>query len=191
MGELLKEMIEKHLDIPCLFFYEGSSKKTREEMVDLFQNDPNYRFMVLSIKAAGVGLNLTAANHVVHYDLWWNPAVENQATDRAFSIGQRKDVTVYRLITLGTFEEKINSILEAKKELAELTVSEGEQWLTKMSTGDLKELIELSEGFNMKDNRSEGESIQQSRNWTKIAYWLVIGTLAYNLVEAVVAQPAN
>jgi len=146
MGELLKEMIEKHLEIPCLFFYGGSSKKAREEMVDLFQNDPNYRFMVLSIKAGGVGLNLTAANHVIHYDLWWNPAVENQATDRAFRIGQRKDVTVYRFITRGTFEEKINAMLEAKKELAELTVSDGEQWLTKMSTGDLKELIELSEG---------------------------------------------
>ncbi|MFP4268234.1 MAG: SNF2-related protein, partial [Spirochaetaceae bacterium] len=144
MGEILKEMIEKHLEVPCLFFHGGSSKKAREEMVDLFQNDPNYRFMVLSIKAGGVGLNLTAANHVIHYDLWWNPAVENQATDRAFRIGQRKDVTVYRLITRGTFEEKINGILEAKKELADLTVSDGEQWLTKMSTGDLKELIELS-----------------------------------------------
>ena len=145
MGELLEEMIERHLELPTLFFHGGSSKKAREEMVDLFQNDPDHRFMVLSIKAGGVGLNLTAANHVIHYDLWWNPAVENQATDRAFRIGQRKDVTVYRLITRGTFEEKINSMLEAKSELAELTVSEGEQWLTEMSTGDLKELIELSE----------------------------------------------
>jgi SNF2 family DNA or RNA helicase len=146
MGELLKEIIESSLELPCLFFHGGSSKKAREEMVDLFQNDPDRRFMVLSIKAGGVGLNLTAANHVIHYDLWWNPAVENQATDRAFRIGQRKDVTVYRFITRGTFEEKINSMLEAKKELADLTVSEGEQRLTKMSTGDLKELIELSEG---------------------------------------------
>jgi len=145
MGELLKEIIENTLEIPCLFFHGGSSKKAREEMVDQFQNDPDIRFMLLSIKAGGVGLNLTAANHVIHYDLWWNPAVENQATDRAFRIGQRKDVTVYRFITRGTFEEKINSMLEAKGELAGLTVSQGEKWLTQMNAGDLKELIKLSE----------------------------------------------
>jgi SNF2 family DNA or RNA helicase len=113
-------------------------------MIDTFQNDPEHKFMVLSIKAGGVGLNLTAANHVVHYYLWWNPAVENQATDRAFRIGQRKDVNVYRFVTRGTFEEKINAMLEAKKELANLIVTQGEQWLTKLSTEDLKELIELS-----------------------------------------------
>ena len=80
--------------------------------------------MIISLKAGGVGLNLTAANHVIHYDLWWNPAVENQATDRAFRIGQRKDVNVHRFITKGTFEEKINAMLEEKQELADLTVAQ-------------------------------------------------------------------
>jgi len=145
MGKLLKKIIEQQLHTPCLFFYGGSSRKVREALVDTFQNSHDHPFMVLSIKAGGVGLNLTAANHVVHYDLWWNPAVENQATDRAFRIGQRKDVTVYRLITRGTFEEKINAMLEAKEELSNLTVSQGEQWLTKMDTAQLKELIQLSE----------------------------------------------
>ncbi len=144
MGELLREMVETRLETPCLFLYGGTTRKGRDRMIDTFQNDPENPYMILSIKAGGVGLNLTAANHVIHYDLWWNPAVENQATDRAFRIGQRKDVTVYRFITRGTFEEKINAMLESKQELADLTVAQGEQWLTKMSNGELKELIELS-----------------------------------------------
>jgi len=144
MGEILKEMIEARFDLPCLFLYGGSSRTDRDRMIDLFQHNEEHRYMVLSIKAGGVGLNLTAANHVVHYDLWWNPAVENQATDRAFRIGQHKNVTVYRFITRGTFEERINEMLEAKQELADLTVAQGEQWLTKLSTGELKELIRLS-----------------------------------------------
>ncbi len=144
MGELLKPIIETGLDSPCLFLHGGSSRPQRDAMVDTFQTDPSHRVMVLSIKAGGVGLNLTAANHVVHYDLWWNPAVENQATDRAFRIGQRKDVTVYRLVTRGTFEERINEMLDAKKELADLTVAEGEQWLTKLSNTEIRELVELT-----------------------------------------------
>ncbi len=144
MGELLKQIIETELGSPCLFLHGGSSRPQRDAMVDTFQADPLSRVMVLSIKAGGVGLNLTAANHVIHYDLWWNPAVENQATDRAFRIGQRKDVNVYRLVTRGTFEERINEMLDAKKELADLTVAEGEQWLTKLSNTEIRELVELS-----------------------------------------------
>ena len=143
MGELITQMVAS-LDMPCLFLHGGSSRAQRDSMVDTFQTDHSYRIMVLSIKAGGVGLNLTAANHVIHYDLWWNPAVENQATDRAFRIGQRKDVTVYRLVTRGTFEERINEMLEAKKELADLSVAEGEQWLTKLSNTEIRELVELS-----------------------------------------------
>jgi uncharacterized Zn finger protein/superfamily II DNA or RNA helicase len=143
MGKILKTMIESELETPCLFLYGDTSRKERDGMVDTFQEDPEYKVMVLSIKAGGVGLNLTEANHVIHYDLWWNPAVENQATDRAFRIGQRRDVTVYRLITRGTFEEKINAMLEAKAELADLTVAQGEQWLTKLSSSEIKELISL------------------------------------------------
>ncbi len=144
MGFLLQEMIEAELGSACLFLHGGSTRKERDTMVDQIQNDPEFRVMVLSIRAGGVGLNLTAANHVIHYDLWWNPAVENQATDRAFRIGQRKDVSVYRLITRGTFEEKINTMLEAKEELADLTVAQGEQWLTKLNTSEIKELISLT-----------------------------------------------
>ena len=99
--------------------------------------------MILSLKAGGTGLNLTSASNIIHYDLWWNPAVENQATDRAYRIGQNKNVIVYRLITLGTFEEKINEIIKSKKELADLTVSIGEQWITKMSNDDLKNIFTL------------------------------------------------
>ncbi|MFW5777216.1 MAG: DEAD/DEAH box helicase, partial [Spirochaetota bacterium] len=143
MGELLVKMLESKLDLPCLFLHGGSTRGQRDEMIDAFQNDAEHRVMILSIRAGGVGLNLTAANHVIHYDLWWNPAVENQATDRAFRIGQRKDVTVYRLVTRGTFEERINDMIEAKQQLADLTVAQGEQWLTKLSDGELRELIEL------------------------------------------------
>jgi SNF2 family DNA or RNA helicase len=145
MGTLLKEFIENRFAAPCLFLYGGSTRVQRDTMIETFQNDPAQRFMVLSIKAGGVGLNLTAANHVIHYDLWWNPAVENQATDRAFRIGQEKNVMVYRLIARGTFEERIAAMIESKEELANLTVAQGEQWLTKLSTRELKAFLRLQE----------------------------------------------
>ncbi|POQ98993.1 hypothetical protein AU468_11430 [Alkalispirochaeta sphaeroplastigenens] len=144
MGWLLQEMIDAELHLPCLFLHGGSSRRERDALVDRFQNDPTHQVMVLSIRAGGVGLNLTAANHVIHYDLWWNPAVEHQATDRAFRIGQRKDVMVYRFITGGTFEEKISAMLEAKEDLAELTVAHGEKWLTHLSTTEIRDLIGLT-----------------------------------------------
>jgi len=145
MGTLLKEFIENRFAAPCLFLYGGSTRVQRDTMIETFQNDPAQRFMVLSIKAGGVGLNLTAANHVIHYDLWWNPAVENQATDRAFRIGQEKNVMVYRLIARGTFEERIAAMIESKEELANLTVAQGEQWLTKLSSRELKAFLRLQE----------------------------------------------
>ena len=101
---------------------------------------------LLSLKAGGTGLNLTAANHVVHLDRWWNPAVENQATDRAFRIGQRRNVQVRKFICTGTLEEKIDEMIEEKKALADLVVGDGEGWLTELSTGDLRELFALSRG---------------------------------------------
>jgi SNF2 family DNA or RNA helicase len=97
----------------------------------------------LSLKAGGTGLNLTAAANVIHYDLWWNPAVEAQATDRAYRIGQKSNVMVYRLITQGTFEEKIDEMLKLKKQLADMTVSVGENWIGNMSNSDLKALVSL------------------------------------------------
>lgn len=97
----------------------------------------------LSLKAGGVGLNLTAATNVIHYDLWWNPAVENQATDRAYRIGQKDNVMVYRFITTGTLEERINQILLDKRELAELTIEGNEKFITEMSNEELKDMLKL------------------------------------------------
>ena len=99
--------------------------------------------MLLSLKAGGTGLNLTAASNVIHYDLWWNPAVEAQATDRAYRIGQNQRVQVHRLITSETLEEKIDQMMQDKKELADLTVGSGEKWITQLSDGELRELVAL------------------------------------------------
>jgi len=99
---------------------------------------------VLSLKAGGVGLNLTAANHVIHYDRWRNPAVEDQATDRAFRIGQRRDVVVRKLVCVGTLEERIAELIERKKDLAERVIGSGEGWLTELSTDELRRVVTLS-----------------------------------------------
>ena len=112
-------------------------------MVENFQNNRADKFFILSLKAAGTGLNLTAANHVIHYDLWWNPAVEAQATDRAYRIGQKSNVMVHRFITKGTFEERINEMIQSKKALANMTVATGEKWIGNMSNKQLKEMFEL------------------------------------------------
>ncbi len=144
MGMLLQSMIGQEMDRRCLFLHGGTSRKERDIMVEQFQQDPHRKIMILTTKAGGTGLNLTAANHVIHYDLWWNPAVEAQATDRAYRIGQDRNVMVYRLITTGTFEEKINAMLEEKKELASLTVSTGEKWVGELSNRELKELFSMN-----------------------------------------------
>lgn len=143
MGELLKKMISAKFHTDALFLHGGVSRKKRDEMVEDFQNKSHIKTFILSIKAGGTGLNLTAANNVIHYDLWWNPAVENQATDRAFRIGQEKNVMVYRLITQATFEEKINDMLISKKELADISVSTGEKWIGDLSNDELTSLITL------------------------------------------------
>jgi SNF2 family DNA or RNA helicase len=144
MGDLLIEMITDAFGVDVQFLHGGTTRKRRDEMVETFQNDRRMKIFILSLKAGGTGLNLTAANHVIHYDLWWNPAVEVQATDRAYRIGQEKNVNVYRLITEGTFEEKINDLLNEKRELFELSVKKGETWLTELSDNDLKNLVSLS-----------------------------------------------
>ena len=99
--------------------------------------------MVLSLKAGGTGLNLTAASQVIHYDLWWNPAVEAQATDRAYRIGQKQTVQVHRFIVENTFEEKINTMIQGKKDLANLTVTSGEQWITELTDKEIQALVAL------------------------------------------------
>jgi SNF2 family DNA or RNA helicase len=143
-GKLLKPYLEQHLRREIFFLYGSSSKKQREGMIDRFQNDPQGPpVMILSLKAGGVGLNLTRANHVFHYDRWWNPAVENQATDRVFRIGQTRNVQVHKFVCTGTLEEKINQMIASKQQLAEQVVSGGEDWLTELNTDQLRNLLLL------------------------------------------------
>jgi len=144
MGNLLVQLIQTELQITPLFFHGSLTRKKREIMIEDFQNGNVSPIMIISLKAGGTGLNLTAATNVIHYDLWWNPAVEAQATDRTYRIGQSRKVVVRRLITIGTFEEKIDEMISAKKELAELTVSTGEKWLSELSNQELKEIFKLS-----------------------------------------------
>jgi SNF2 family DNA or RNA helicase len=115
-------------------------------MVQRFQSGDGPPLFLLLLKAGGTGLNLTAANHVIHLDRWWNPAVENQATDRAFRIGQKRNVQVRKFVCVGTLEEKIDQVIEEKKALANLVIRDGEQWLTELSTGELRDLFALSDG---------------------------------------------
>jgi uncharacterized Zn finger protein/superfamily II DNA or RNA helicase len=143
MGDILVPMIEKQFGTTPLFLHGGTSRKQRDELVEAFQQNRHTRFFILSLKAGGTGLNLTSANHVIHYDFWWNPAVEAQATDRAYRIGQHKNVMVNRLLTRGTFEEKIDEMLRNKKELANLTVATGEQWIGELPDKDLKAIFNL------------------------------------------------
>lgn len=143
-GKLLQPYLEQQLGCQTLFLYGSTSKKQREEMIDRFQHDPQGPpIMILSLKAGGTGLNLTRATHVFHFDRWWNPAVENQATDRVFRIGQTRNVQVHKFVCTGTLEEKINDLIESKKQLAEQTVNAGEQWLTQMDTDQLRTLLIL------------------------------------------------
>ncbi|MFI5043502.1 MAG: DEAD/DEAH box helicase [Acidimicrobiales bacterium] len=143
MGELLLSELA-HLDIPAQFLHGSLSLTQRETMVDRFQAG-EFPVLVISLRAGGTGLNLTRATHVVHYDRWWNPAVENQASDRAWRIGQDRPVQVHRLICTGTLEERIAEVLEAKSELADAVVGSGEAWLTELDDDQLSDLIGLGE----------------------------------------------
>jgi hypothetical protein len=117
----------------------------REKMISEFQDPQNEpSAFVLSLKAGGVGITLTKANHVFHFDRWWNPAVENQATDRAFRIGQQKNVFVHKFVTLGTLEERIDEMIEDKKKIANSIVGSDESWLTELDNESFKKLIALN-----------------------------------------------
>ena len=144
MGELLKASLPDALGSQVQFLHGGTTPKQRDVMIRAFQEDPSGPpIFILSLKAGGTGLNLTRANHVFHFDRWWNPAVENQATDRAFRIGQHRNVQVHKFVTLGTLEEKIDEMIESKKGLAQAVIGSGESWLTELSTDDLRELVTL------------------------------------------------
>lgn len=143
MGDIMKKLIEETFNEEVLYLHGSLSRKKRDELVKKFQDNTQSKIFIISLKAGGTGLNLTAANNVIHYDLWWNPAVENQATDRAYRIGQKDNVMVYRFITKGTFEEKINQMIHDKEELAQLTVGSGEQFITEMDDKQLMDLFNL------------------------------------------------
>ncbi|GAA1147698.1 non-specific serine/threonine protein kinase [Kitasatospora gansuensis] len=143
-GRLLQPHLTERLGEEVLYLHGGVPKHRREELVTRFQAPDGPRVFLLSLRAGGTGLNLTAANQVIHLDRWWNPAVEDQATDRAFRIGQRRDVQVRRLVCVGTVEERIAELIEAKRALAEAAVSTEEQWLTGLDPSTLRELVTLS-----------------------------------------------
>jgi SNF2 family DNA or RNA helicase len=146
MGRLLSAMIQHDLECDTLFLHGGTPPKRRQQFIDRFQSDDgNVPVFILSLKAGGVGLNLTAANHVFHFDRWWNPAIENQATDRAFRIGQQKTVQVHKFVCTGTLEERIDQMIEQKMELAENIVGSGEQWLSELSASQLRDMLVLRE----------------------------------------------
>ena len=144
MGHMLRAHLRSLFGVEVLFLHGGTPQKQRDRMVDRFQRARGGPpIFILSLKAGGTGLNLTAANHVFHFDRWWNPAVENQATDRAFRIGQRRDVQVHKFICAGTLEERIDDLIESKKALAESVVGAGESWLTELSTDELRDMMTL------------------------------------------------
>ncbi|MEV2277023.1 DEAD/DEAH box helicase [Nocardiopsis sp. NPDC049922] len=143
-GDRLAPYLRSRLGVPVLWLHGGTARAEREELTRRFQDTPGPMVFLLSLKAAGTGLNLTAANHVVHVDRWWNPAVENQATDRAFRIGQRRDVQVRKLVCVGTVEERVDEMIERKSALAEGAVTTGEQWLAGLSVEDLREVVRLA-----------------------------------------------
>jgi non-specific serine/threonine protein kinase len=144
MTDVISDFLEKIFNRKGLILHGGTSVKKRGDMVEQFNGEEYVPYMVLSLKAGGVGLNLTAANHVIHFDRWWNPAVENQATDRAFRIGQTKNVMVHKFVTEGTIEEKIDLMIEEKQKLAgDIIGSSGENWITELDNKDLMELFKL------------------------------------------------
>ena len=144
-GELLRPYLERHFGVESLWLHGGIRRKARDEIVQRFNQPDGPQLFLVSLKAGGTGLNLTAASHVIHLDRWWNPAVEDQATDRAYRIGQHRNVQVHKLVTAGTIEERIDEMITAKRELAERVVGTGEDWLTELSTADLRQLVALRE----------------------------------------------
>ncbi|WP_294287622.1 SNF2-related protein [uncultured Chryseobacterium sp.] len=143
MGDLILYFLEERYKETLMFYHGGCTLKQRKEMIHRFQHNPADKIFILSLKAAGTGLNLTAASHVIHYDLWWNPAVEAQATDRAYRIGQKNNVMVHRFITRNTFEERINEMIQSKKALADMTIATGESWIGNLNNSEIKELFAI------------------------------------------------
>jgi non-specific serine/threonine protein kinase len=144
IGDMLERHLSHRLGCDVMWLHGGVSKKARDTMVERFQGADGAPVFLLSLKAGGTGLNLTAATNVVHFDRWWNPAVEDQATDRAFRIGQKRNVQVRKFVCGGTLEERIDTMIEAKRALADRIVGSGEGWITELSTDQLREVVALS-----------------------------------------------
>ncbi|MDH5491009.1 MAG: DEAD/DEAH box helicase [Myxococcales bacterium] len=160
MGDRLVNHLGQRLGVEVVFLHGGTPRKTRDEMVRRFQEEPHGPgVFVLSVKAGGTGLNLTAANHVFHFDRWWNPAVEDQATDRAYRIGQNRSVQVHKLVCAGTVEEKIDRMLEQKRDLARRVIGAGEKWITELGNDELRDLFALSTdvAVDVDDEELEGD----------------------------------
>ena len=147
-GGMLRAHLSARFGREVAFLHGGVPKAERDAMVARFQSDSpsSPPLFVLSLKAGGTGLTLTAANHVVHVDRWWNPAVEDQATDRAFRIGQKRNVQVRKFVCAGTVEEKIAEMIRTKRGLAAKIIGTGEGWITELSTSELRDLFALEAG---------------------------------------------
>lgn len=143
MGKLLSAHVESKYGVSAPFLHGGSTLKQRQAMVDTFQGPDGHPVQVISLRAGGTGLNLTAASRVIHYDRWWNPAVEDQATDRTWRIGQDKTVFVHKLVCQGTLEERVDAMLNEKRALADSVVGTDESWLTELSTDELRDILKL------------------------------------------------
>ncbi len=157
MGDRLQIHLQDVLGFEPPFLHGGTSRHDRDELVRVFQEDPQAPpVFLLSLKAGGVGLNLTAATHVFHFDRWWNPAVEDQATDRTYRIGQTRNVQVHKLVTMGTLEEKIDAMLESKRDLADRVVGSGEGWLTELDDEALRRLVSLDPDVEIMEGEGNG-----------------------------------
>lgn len=153
MGELLVRHFADVFDVDVPFVHGGVQIHERDRIVQEFQEHADGPpVLILSLKAGGTGLNLTRASHVFHFDRWWNPAVEDQATDRAYRIGQTKMVQVHKLVCTGTIEEKVDEILESKRGLADSIVGTGEEWITELNDGELRELFSLTSSIAIDDD---------------------------------------
>ncbi|MFC7394175.1 DEAD/DEAH box helicase [Scopulibacillus cellulosilyticus] len=144
MGKLLIQTLEKHFpNCPVYFLHGGLTAEAREKLIRHFRETDTSCIFILSLKAGGLGLNLTEARHVVHFDRWWNPAVEEQATDRVYRIGQRQNVNVHKMVCEGTIEERIDELIEQKKSLSKQILSQGESWVTELNDNEIYDLIRL------------------------------------------------
>ena len=143
MGDLLQRHIHEHFGLEPAFLHGGVSKAGRDRMVAEFQAEGGPSLLLVSLKAGGTGLNLTAASQVIHYDRWWNPAVEDQATDRAWRLGQQRTVNVHKLVCQGTVEERIGEVIDEKRAIADSVIGTGEAWLSELSTDELARLVML------------------------------------------------